>query len=225
MLQEGGLYPSAKAGELLSHVSRLYAHPHSPAELIERLGLTGFVGTPVRRLSGGEQRRLAFAVAIIGRPELLFLDEPTAGLDPQSRVAVWEIVGELRQAGVSIVLTTHLLEEAERVSDQVVIIDRGSVLVQASLSDLLGQDRGTEVVLNAEPGLPLESLVAVLPPGCTATEPSAGQYVISGPVDGSVTAVVVTWCATVGATPRELTMRTRSLEDVFLDLTGREMRP
>ena len=225
MLQDGGLYPSAKAGELLAHASRLYAHPHHPAELVERLGLSSVGGTPVRRLSGGEQRRLAFAVAVIGRPELLFLDEPTAGLDPQSRAAVWDIVGELRSAGVSIVLTTHLLEEAERVADHVVIIDRGRVLVESSLDELLAQGFSAEITLRADSGLPLDSLRAQLPSGCSAAEIAPGEYVITGPVDGSVTALAVSWCTSVGSTPREIGLRTRSLEDIFLDLTGREMRP
>ena len=112
MLQSGGVYPSVRAGEMLRHVAALHADPLDPADLVERLGLGAVSRTPYRRLSGGQQQRVALALAVVGRPELVFLDEPTAGLDPQARRATWELVGDLRRDGVSVVLTTHYMDEA-----------------------------------------------------------------------------------------------------------------
>src|SRR5690242_21362383 len=125
MLQSGGLPQAVPAGEYLRVMASFYAHPLDPAALLDRLGLAGSVRVPCRRLSGGQQQRLSLAAAIIGRPELVFLDEPTAGLDPQARHATWDLITSLRADGVSVILTTHFMEEAERLSDHVVIIDAG----------------------------------------------------------------------------------------------------
>jgi ABC-2 type transport system ATP-binding protein len=127
MLQDGGLHPAARAGEVLRLFASLAAHPLDVDMLIQRLDLTRFLGTACRRLSGGQRQRLGLALAVVGRPELVFLDEPTAGMDPQARHATWDLITDLRADGVSILLTTHLLDEAERLADDVVIIDRGRV--------------------------------------------------------------------------------------------------
>ncbi|MGH8828786.1 MAG: ABC transporter ATP-binding protein, partial [Jiangellaceae bacterium] len=129
MLQEGaGLYPGARAVELLTHLATLHSHPLDVPALTERLGLDSAGRTPIRRLSGGQRQRVALAAAIVGRPELVFLDEPTAGLDPQARRSTWDLLTELKGDGVTVVLTTHLIEEAERLADQVAIIDRGQLV-------------------------------------------------------------------------------------------------
>ena len=114
MLQAGGVPPAVPAGEYLRLLARFHAHPLDPAGLLTRVGLTEVARTPYKRLSGGQQQRLALAATVIGRPELVFLDEPTAGLDPQARHATWDLIGELRTAGVSVILTTHFMDEAER---------------------------------------------------------------------------------------------------------------
>src|SRR4051794_36712137 len=136
MLQDGGLPTGGRAGELVRHVARLHAHPVDPAGLGARLGLDAFAGTSVRRPSGGQKQRVALACALVGRPDVLFLDEPSAGLDPQARQAVWAVVAEARDAGTAVVLTTHLMDEAERLADQVVVVDGGRVVAQGSPSEL-----------------------------------------------------------------------------------------
>jgi ABC-2 type transport system ATP-binding protein len=146
MLQAGGVYPGARAGEMVRLVASYAANPLLVDDLLERVGLTRVARTTYRRLSGGEQQRLKLAMAIVGRPELVFLDEPTAGLDPQSRRATWGLIEELRAAGVSVVLTTHYLEEAERLADHVVVIDRGRVVAAGSPNDLTGGTRSLEDV-------------------------------------------------------------------------------
>lgn len=132
MLQSGGVYSGARADEMLRHVARLHAHPLDVDALIERLGLGSCGRTTYRRLSGGQQQRLALAMAVVGRPELVFLDEPTAGLDPQARRATWDLVRDLRTDGVSVILTTHHMDEAEQLADDVAIIDAGTVIAQGS---------------------------------------------------------------------------------------------
>jgi ABC-2 type transport system ATP-binding protein len=132
-----GIYPSARPVEVLRLFAAMYAEPLDVAVLLTRLDLDGAARTPWRRLSGGEQQRLSLALALVGRPELVFLDEPTAGLDPHGRRAVWALVGELRDAGVTVVLTTHAMDEAANLADDIVIVDRGRVVAagHGSLED------------------------------------------------------------------------------------------
>ncbi len=141
MPQGGGVYPGARAGEMLRLVASYYARPLDPGELLERLGLAGVERTSYRRLSGGQQQRLSLAMALVGRPVLVFLDEPTAGLDVQARHATWELVAELRTDGVSVLLTTHAMDEAESLADTVVIVDRGRVLASGRFKILGEGDR------------------------------------------------------------------------------------
>ena len=225
MLQSGGMHPGASAATLLDHVASLYASPLNTAALSERLGLSGLGRTPVRRLSGGEQRRLAFALAIVGRPELVILDEPTTGLDPQARLAVWDVVRELTQAGVTIVLTTHLLEEAERVADHVVVIDGGTTVAEGTLPELIDAESASVLTVRTREPIAVNDLAAVVPTGVTVREVSPGHYLLTGEVGPDVTARVATWCTEHLVVASELSLRQRSLEDVFLDLTGRELRP
>ncbi|HEY2833897.1 MAG TPA: ABC transporter ATP-binding protein [Sporichthyaceae bacterium] len=146
MLQEGGVYSGANAPEMLHHVASLHAHPLDPDALITRLGLGDAGRTTYRRLSGGQKQLLALGLAIVGRPELVFLDEPTAGLDPHARHATWGLIAELRAAGVTVVLATHLMDEAERLADQVAIIDRGRCVAAGSPAELTGGSRRLEDV-------------------------------------------------------------------------------
>ena len=132
MLQSGGIPPAARPGEYLRVVAAFYAHPLDPAMLLDRLGLSGSLRTPFRRMSGGQQQRLALAAAVIGRPELVFLDEPTAGLDPQARLATWELISGLRAAGAAVILTTHNMDEAQRLADQVAVVDHGQLVAEGT---------------------------------------------------------------------------------------------
>ena len=132
MLQSGGFPPAVPAGEYLRTLSRFHVKPHDTAWLLDIVGLTSHAKTPYKRLSGGQQQRLSLAAAVIGRPELVFLDEPTAGMDPQARHATWDLVSALRGDGVSVILTTHFMDEAERLADHVVIIDHGRVVADGA---------------------------------------------------------------------------------------------
>ena len=136
MLQQGGAWSGVHAMEMLRHVAAMHAHPLDVETLGERLGLPGCGKTPYRRLSGGQQQRLGLAMAVVGRPELVFVDEPTAGMDPQARHITWDLLRELREAEVTVVLTTHYIEEAERLADQVHIIDRGRLVMSGTPSEL-----------------------------------------------------------------------------------------
>jgi ABC-2 type transport system ATP-binding protein len=161
MLQSGGIPPSVPAADYLKLLSSFHVSPIGAAALLDLVGLTAVARTPYKRLSGGQQQRLSLAAAIIGRPELVFLDEPTAGMDPQARHATWELIAQLRQAGVSVILTTHFMEEAERLCDYVAIIDHGQLVIAgttAQLTGTIGQLR-----FRAEPGLDVDSLLTVLP--------------------------------------------------------------
>jgi len=222
MLQAGGVPPAVRAGEWLRVLSRFYAHPLPPDDLLELLGLREHARTPFRRLSGGQQQRLSLAAAVIGRPELVFLDEPTAGLDPQARHACWNVITGLRDAGVSVVLTTHQMDEAERLADHVVIIDRGRVVAEGTPAELTGAER--QLRFRARPGLNLDELLTALPPGSTAKESPAGHYIIEGQVGPQLLATVTAWCAAEGVTTEDLRSERSTLEAVFLELTGRELR-
>src|SRR5215469_4816508 len=224
MLQSGGFPPSVPCGEFLMLLSRFHAHPLDPRWLLEIVGLTSIAKTPFKRLSGGQQQRLSLAGAVIGRPELVFLDEPTAGMDPQARHATWDLVSALRDAGVSVVLTTHYMEEAERLSDHVVIIDKGRAVASGSPAELTGS--AGQLRFRAQPGLDTESLLAALPAGSAAKESPAGHYLIEvqSAVDPGLLAAVTAWCAERGVLPNSLRIESRTLEDVFLELTGRELR-
>ena len=224
MLQSGGIPTAARAGEYLRVMASFYADPITPALLLDRLGLAGCARTPFRRLSGGQQQRLSLAAAVIGRPELVFLDEPTAGLDPQARHATWSLIGGLRAAGAAVILTTHYMEEAERLADQVVVVDHGRLVAAGTPAELTGT--AGQLRFRAEPGLDTDSLVAALPPGSAAKESPAGYYVVEvhDGVDPRLLAAVTAWCAEHGVLAQNLRIESRTLEDVFLELTGRELR-
>lgn len=224
MLQSGGVYPGARAEEMLRHTAALHARPVDPALLIERLGLESCGRTPYRRLSGGQQQRLALAMAVVGRPELVFLDEPTAGLDPQARRATWDLVRELRADGVTVVLTTHFMDEAEQLADQVVIIDHGRSIAHGTPEELCRGGAENTLRFTGRPGLDLVSLLKALPDGAAAAELTQGSYRIEGAVDPQLLATVTSWCAQHGVMPDRLAVERRTLEDVFLDLTGKELR-
>ncbi len=136
MPQSAGSWSGIRAIELLRYLAGLYANPLPVPALVERLGLTDCARLPYRRLSGGQQQAVNLAGAIIGRPELVFLDEPTAGMDPHARRATWLLLRELRANGVTMLLTTHAMDEAEALADQVFIVDRGRVAISGTVRQL-----------------------------------------------------------------------------------------
>ncbi|WP_324651484.1 ABC transporter ATP-binding protein [Georgenia sp. H159] len=233
MLQEGGLPMSPRAGDVLAHVARLHDRPDAAGPLLERLGLGKVARTRVRHLSGGQRQRLALACAIVGEPELVFLDEPTAGLDPQARLAVWDLIRELRAAGTSMVLTTHLMTEAEDLADHVVVVDRGTVVAAGTPADL----RGTaHVRITAPGGTDPRTLAADLDaalashPGLVTTTQGGTVVVVAGPattdenLDAAALAVVAGALARTGYHDAEVALTRPTLEDAFLALTGRALR-
>jgi ABC-2 type transport system ATP-binding protein len=224
MLQDGGLPNQARPLELLRHLSRLYAAPVDVDELAARLGIDQFAGTAVRRLSGGQRQRVALAAALVGRPELVFLDEPSAGLDPHARHTVWDVVRELCTQGVAVLLTTHDMEEATRLASHVVIVDDGRVVAQGTPADLTSSYGSSSIRFTAPPNLELDELRRSLPTELSIGETRPGEYVIAGDVDPAVVATVTAWCAGQGLMPDQLAVGRASLEDVFLDLTGRALR-
>ncbi|WP_370882695.1 ABC transporter ATP-binding protein [Kineosporia succinea] len=226
MLQDGGMPQGARAGDVLNLTAAMYARPWATGDLIARLDLGSRLRTTVRRLSGGERQRLALAVALVGRPDVVFLDEPTAGLDPQARIAVWGLIGELRASGVAVVLTTHLLDEAERLADHVVLMAGGRVVAAGSPRELTG---GTDHTLSfgGPAGLDLTELAPLLSAGIAATEVRPGHYVVANRtpeahlLPGDVAATTA-WCARLGIMPEGLVLGRRSLEDVFLEIAARQ---
>lgn len=232
MLQDGGLPAAARAATVLRHVAALYARPRPLGELTDRLGLGPLSRTQVRRLSGGERQRLALACAVVGRPELVFLDEPTAGLDPHARLAVRDLVAELRDEGVAVVLTTHLMADAEELADHVVVVDHGRVIADGSPATLVAGDGDVDVLaLTAPPGL-AATLTAQLGAELEVREVAPGDYRVLAPTaraldDRSRAAVVAAltgWAAREGVLVTGFSTPRRTLEDVFLDLTGRSLR-
>ncbi len=233
MLQGGGAYPGARAGEMLRLCASYSANPLDPAWLLEVLGLTPVAATPFRRLSGGQQQRLSLACAIVGRPELVFLDEPTAGLDAQARLLVWDLITALRADGVTIVLTTHMLDEAEGLADDIVIIDAGRVVAAGTPAELTARDAGG-IRFTAAPGLDVAAAAAAVgaaiggtagaSTAVTGTETAPGDYALSGPATPAAIAALADWCAGGDILITGLRVDSLSLQDVFLTLTGREVR-
>jgi ABC-2 type transport system ATP-binding protein len=219
MLQSGGVYPWATAGEILRLFASFAANPVSPAALLRRLGLEHVQRTRFRRLSGGEQQRLSLAIALVGRPELVFLDEPTAGMDTEARHTTWRLIEQLRADGVSVLLTTHLLDEAERLADDVVIMRSGVVAATGSPAALTAAAGIDLLEVRATAGLtPDAGLTARL----EIAESTPGEYTVAGALDAAAIAAVLDWFARAGAQVTAVNTRRRTLEDVYLSLTRGE---
>ena len=139
MLQDGGLPGTARPLPLLHHLAALHREPWPVEALAGMLGIDGFARTSVRRMSGGQRQRVALAAALVGRPEVLLLDEPSAGLDPHGRIGVWDLVREQADRGVCVVLTTHSFEEAERVADRVVVLAAGRAVADGTVEQVRGE--------------------------------------------------------------------------------------
>ena len=224
MLQSGGAWSGVRAMEMLRHVAKLHAHPLDTDALGERLGLGDCGKTPYRRLSGGQQQRLGLAMALVGRPEVVFVDEPTSGMDPQVRRTTWELLEELRADGVTVVLTTHYMDEAERLADRVHIIDKGRLVASGSPLELMrGGSVSTIRLVVTEPFPPgaSDSLKAALGPRTEVSQLDALSLLVTGPADASTLAKVSRWCDDHRVVPESLSLGQRNLEDVFLELTGR----
>jgi ABC-2 type transport system ATP-binding protein len=223
MLQDGGLPPAARPVALLRHVAGMYRNPRSVDDLVERLGISAFASTSIRRLSGGQRQRVALAASLVGNPEVLFLDEPSAGLDPQSRRTVFDLIRELRDAGLAIVLTTHLLDDAQKLADYVYIVDAGRTVASGTVPELLRQATTAEAqrtlvfeaIPRLRPDVALRAEIAV-------EETRPGSYAITGPLTPADLAALAGWWSAQGIMPTSVHLASRSLEDVFLALSGSE---
>jgi ABC-2 type transport system ATP-binding protein len=226
MLQRGGVYPTMGSAQVLRLFARYYDDPEDPDALIDLVGLADVQRTPWRRLSGGEQQRVSLALALIGKPEVLFLDEPTAGVDPEGRVTVRSIIAEQRDRGVCVVLTTHELAEAERLADRVIIVDHGHILVEGTPSDLAATGADGSIRFTAEPGIDtrplLERLAESIGGGATLEEEPPGAYRLRPPDGAAIPAVIATVAGWMAEGDFALTdLRTGgSLEEAYLAITG-----
>jgi ABC-2 type transport system ATP-binding protein len=222
MLQENGLYLAITPVEALRLWSRFYPRPRDPDDLLRLVGLVDAGTTRYRRLSGGQKRRLALGLALIGNPELLFLDEPTAGLDPQARRAVWDLIRSLRNAGVTILLATHYLEEAQRLADRAAIIRDGAMAAYGDLDALLQGDESVRVRTDA-PVAP--DLLQSIPTVRGVRQGTDGVAILDTSCPRDTVAELAARLRDAGITAREITVGNRSLEDLFFDLTSSEESP
>jgi ABC-2 type transport system ATP-binding protein len=221
MLQDGvGGYTGAKTRELLALFASYAVNPLPCDELLDLIGLSGVAEQPVKRLSGGQQQRLSLAMALVGRPELLFLDEPTTGMDPHARRDTWQLMRRLVADGVSVVLTTHYLDEAEELADDVVVMHEGRVVGRGTPEELMRSEARGTITFSARPGLQAHALQAALPAGSSVRELVAGRYLVEGTVTPHLLAAVTAWCAEQEVLAEGLTVQRRRLEDVFLELTA-----
>jgi ABC-2 type transport system ATP-binding protein len=221
MLQAGGLYPGLRPLELLRLFAAYYEPAEQPEALLDLVGLRESAGTPVRRLSGGQAQRLSLACALVGRPTVVFLDEPTAGMDPHARATTWNLVRDLRTRGVTVLLTTHAMDEAETLCDRVAIITGGRLAALGSPAELTRHQSGDEITFTADAGLDVEVLAKALrlDPGAAA-EVRPGEYVVRADVTPTRVADLACFLRDRDATLTSLQSGRRSLEDVFLQITS-----
>ena len=222
MLQRGGVAPGIRPQEVLRLFASYYDDPADPEELLARVGLVERRRSAWRHLSGGEQQRLSLALALIGRPDVVFLDEPTSGVDPTGRQVVRDVMGELRAQGVCVLVTTHDLDEAERMADHVIIIDRGRLLAEGSPTTLTTSERGGEIRFGAPAGLDVAALADRL--RAEVTEIAPGDYVVATEATPAAVAALTAWLAERDLPLADLRAGRHSLEDVFLRLTAEAAR-
>ncbi|MEQ4716523.1 ABC transporter ATP-binding protein [Nonomuraea sp. B19D2] len=210
MLQEAGFFPDLTVAQTVATWRDFTAAPRPGDEALELAGLTGKQGTKVRQLSGGEKRRLDLALALLGRPDVLFLDEPTTGMDPEARRSTWDVVRDLARQGTTILLTTHYLEEAQRLASAMAIMDAGEVVASGDMAETLAARSGRvafRLPAHVDPAdLPLPVTVEGDSAVCRAEDPDLAAQTL------------LTWAAGRGLRLTGLEVRTATLEDLFLDL-------
>jgi ABC-2 type transport system ATP-binding protein len=228
-LQETHLYERLTVRELLQLFRSFYARGRDPEEVIRMVSLEEKAGAWYDRLSGGQKQRLAVASALVGDPELLFLDEPTTGLDPQSRRQLWDVVTDLKRAGRTVLLTTHYMDEAERLCDRVAIVDRGRVIAQGTPRELVAAHVGQEIVEfqlsgdAADGGRLDEAFLAGLPSVQAARRAAGGWQLVTDQVHLAIPALLAALQGR-GLSAGALSTHRATLEDVFVTLTGRRLR-
>ena len=223
MLQGGGIYPQARPREILHLYARFYRDPRDPDELLEQAGLADAATTRYKVLSGGQKQRLGLALALLGRPQLAILDEPTAGMDPAAKASTRELIAALRGEGTTVLLTTHELADVERLADQIAIIDRGRVVASGTAAALAAGARPRLRVRFAQALAPadLAALAAALGGGPISTDGGLGGYLVEEPASSpALVATLSSWCAEHGLLIAELRTSGATLEERYLALTG-----
>ncbi|HEX4424781.1 MAG TPA: ABC transporter ATP-binding protein [Terriglobales bacterium] len=224
-LQETRLTEKLTVRETLDLFASFYRQPRSPGEVLEELQLTEKADARVGKLSGGQRQRLAVATALVGNPKVLFLDEPTTGLDPQSRRQLWDIIRVFQRAGGTVLLTTHYMDEAERLCDRLAIVDHGQVIAEGSPADLIDRLGGHHVVEfstsdNSDAALEIWQAL----PGVESIRNDDGLISLTVHEPHLTIPTLLDAVAKQGAQLLHLTTRQASLEDVFVRLTGRHLR-
>jgi ABC-2 type transport system ATP-binding protein len=224
MLQSGGIYPQVTPIEILRLFAGFYAAPHDPGELLHLVGLQQAAGTRFKVLSGGEKQRFALALALVGRPEMVVLDEPTAGMDPAAKVDTRRLIGELRAAGVTVILTTHDLADVERLADRVAVIDRGRLVALASPTELTAAAVPRfrfrlDVPLSDADRRELGGQLSDGAPDTDLVDEGGGRYRLDGvsPTPGLVSRLA-TWCESRQLLVVEVTTGSGTLEERYLEL-------
>jgi ABC-2 type transport system ATP-binding protein len=220
MLQQGGLFPQITPREALHLFAAFYPDHEDPERLLEQLQLGEVARTRFRQLSGGQKQRLSLGLALIGKPELVFLDEPTAAMDPQARRATWEVIRALRARGTTVLLTTHFMDEAEQLADRVAIIDRGQ-LVALDTPAALRRSVARELRLVTVPPVPEVELAAALglPAHSVSSEHDGTRILRTDPTPAQIAALSA-WLAERNILLTELRAGSRSLEQAFLSLVA-----
>ena len=216
MLQDGGVYPGIRPTEMLRLLASLYDDPIDPDTLLDLVGLAERARATWRQLSGGEQQRLSLAMALIGRPEVAFLDEPTAGVDVRGRQVIRQVIRDLADDGAAVLVSTHELDEAERIADRVVIIDRGVVVAEGAVSELRAD--ASRIRFSAPPGIDVLGLSNHL--GVAVVQDAPGEYQFLSNGDPKLVARLTSWLADRDLALGDLRAGRQKLEDIFLALTG-----
>jgi ABC-2 type transport system ATP-binding protein len=220
-LQAGALPAKLRVGEILEEYRSFYRAPADVDELLDVLGLSAKRGDYYRSLSGGQRQRLSVALALIGRPRIAVLDEMTTGLDPQARRDTWELIEGIRGRGVTIVLVTHFMEEAERLCDRVAMIDSGRVVALDTPASLAARARGGKSV-RFLPSAPFDETLLTDRPEVSRLEHEGQHVVVTG--TGELVNVVILTLAAAGVTARDVQLDSSSLEDAFVKLTGKNLQ-
>ncbi|MFZ3568063.1 ABC transporter ATP-binding protein [Streptomyces sp. BH097] len=216
-LQESEIQPKLTVKEALELYSAFYPAPLDWRPLADRLRLTDKLGTRFAKLSGGQKQRLFIALALVGNPRVVVLDELTTGLDPRSRRDTWELIEEVRDSGVTVLLVTHFMEEAQRLCDRIAVIDKGRVAALDTPAGLIRQAAGATVI-SFTPSAPLDEHELAALPGLASTEHKDGRVTLTGGED--TVAAVLTLLARHRVTAHQLRVSDATLDDAFLDLTG-----
>jgi len=219
-LQASAMPAKLRVGEILDMYRSFYRDPADVGELIEALGLAGKLRDYYKSLSGGQRQRLSVALALIGRPKIAVLDEMTTGLDPGARREAWDLIAGIRASGVTILLVTHFMEEAERLCDRVALVDNGRVVALDTPVNLAARARGGKTV-RFVPSAPFPDLLLSSLPEVTRVERGGRHVTVTG--TGELVNAVILTLAAAGVTARDVQLDSSNLEDAFLRLTGRHL--